>query len=103
MKKVINFLKEVVVRGRPVFLVMFIIFTVHIRMLVSIGWGGWVLYLATLAVTVTGCYLQKGCQADVIGILKVLHPKIAAVFRKLTARRKIGGKKPTSKKRRHRR
>ena len=103
MKKAIHFLKEVIVRGRPVFLVMFIIFTAHIRMLVSIGWGGWVLYLATLAVTVTGCYLQKGCQADVIGVLKVLHPKIAAVFRKLTVRKKIGGKKPTSKKRCHRR
>ncbi len=85
-------MKTILIKGRAVFLFLFIIFSVHLSMLAAMGWKGWALYAAVVVAAIASCYVSNGgCNQDLYRLLTALHPRLARIFAALVGVSRGGG------------
>jgi len=67
--------------GRPVFLTLFVVFSLHITAVMAASWVWWLVYAAIVALAVASCSACKGgCGASLCRIVKAIHPALARIL-----------------------
>ena len=90
-------IKNFLLKGRAIFLFLLIAFSVHLGVLIALGWKGWLLYGLVVVLAVASCYVSDGgCARDLCRLLTAIHPRLARIFAALSGVR-CGQRHPRAK------
>ncbi|MBU2736365.1 hypothetical protein HAQ00_11695 [Acidithiobacillus caldus ATCC 51756] len=82
-------MKNLLIKGRAVFLFLLIVFSVHLSMLAALGWKGWALYAVVVAAAIASCYVSDGgCTRDLVRLASALHPRLGRLLAVLVGERR---------------